>query len=90
MSAYDLVVIGGGSAGLTAARTAGRFGARSLLVERDLRLGWTASHYAKTVHPYPTYADGPWHAALSDVYARLFENQRATGALLGLRRKVVR
>ncbi|EST38264.1 hypothetical protein N566_08315, partial [Streptomycetaceae bacterium MP113-05] len=44
MSAYDLVVIGGGSAGLTAARTAGRFGARTLLVERD-RLGgdclWT-------------------------------------------------
>ncbi|MFP3992862.1 FAD-dependent oxidoreductase, partial [Streptomyces sp. E11-3] len=41
---YDLVVIGGGSAGLTAARTAGRLGARTLLVERD-RLGgdclWT-------------------------------------------------
>ncbi|UQA97064.1 dihydrolipoyl dehydrogenase family protein [Streptomyces halobius] len=55
-----------------------------------VRLGWTASHYAKTVHPYPTYADGPWHAALSDVYARLFKNQWATGALLGLRRKVAR
>lgn len=43
-SAYDLLIIGGGSAGLTAARTAGRFGARTLLVERD-RLGgdclWT-------------------------------------------------
>ncbi|MCZ4126158.1 FAD-dependent oxidoreductase, partial [Streptomyces sp. H39-S7] len=38
MNRYDLVVIGGGSAGLTAARTAGRFGARTLLVERD-RLG---------------------------------------------------
>jgi pyruvate/2-oxoglutarate dehydrogenase complex dihydrolipoamide dehydrogenase (E3) component len=44
MSAYDLVVIGGGSAGLTAARTAGRFGARTLLVERDRLSGdclWT-------------------------------------------------
>src|SRR4051794_38225083 len=44
MRAYDLVVIGGGSAGLTAARLAGRLGARVLLVERD-RLGgdclWT-------------------------------------------------
>ncbi|WP_197287791.1 dihydrolipoyl dehydrogenase family protein [Streptomyces apocyni] len=58
-----------------------------------VRLGWTASRYAKTVHPYPTYADGPWHAALSDVYARLHQGRgvrRATGALLALRRKVWR
>ncbi|NUR57274.1 MAG: FAD-dependent oxidoreductase, partial [Catenulispora sp.] len=44
MSSYDLVVVGGGSAGLTAARLAGRLGARVLLAERD-RLGgdclWT-------------------------------------------------
>ncbi|GAU66953.1 oxidoreductase [Streptomyces sp. NBRC 110611] len=44
MNPYDLVVIGGGSAGLTAARTGGRLGARTLLIERD-RLGgdclWT-------------------------------------------------
>ncbi len=50
----------GGSAGLTAARTAGRFGARTLLVERD-RLGgdclWTGCvpskallHVAAEVH----------------------------------------
>ncbi|WP_405219193.1 dihydrolipoyl dehydrogenase family protein [Agrococcus sp. Ld7] len=41
---WDLVVIGGGSAGLTAARSAAGFGARVLLIERD-RLGgdclWT-------------------------------------------------
>ena len=41
---YDLVVIGGGSAGLTAATFAGRVGARVLLVDRE-RLGgdclWT-------------------------------------------------
>ena len=35
-----------------------------------VRLGWTPSQYARTVHPYPTYADGPWHAALLDVYDR--------------------
>ncbi|MEV8310870.1 FAD-dependent oxidoreductase [Streptomyces flavidovirens] len=53
-----------------------------------VRLGWTASQYAKTVHPYPSYTDGPWHAALSDVYDRLAAHRRITGALLGLRRKV--
>ncbi|MGK5448615.1 dihydrolipoyl dehydrogenase family protein [Streptomyces radiopugnans] len=55
-----------------------------------VRLGWTASEYARTVHPYPTYADGPWHTALTDVYARLARGSRATGALLALRRKVRR
>ncbi len=57
---YDLVVIGGGSAGLTAASTARRLGARVALVERD-RLGgdctWTGCvpskallHAAKVAH----------------------------------------
>jgi pyruvate/2-oxoglutarate dehydrogenase complex dihydrolipoamide dehydrogenase (E3) component len=55
-----------------------------------VRLGWTPSQYAATVHPYPTYADGPWHAALGDVYARLARHRRILGALLGLRRKVQR
>ncbi|CAJ1424605.1 unnamed protein product, partial [Effrenium voratum] len=36
---YDVVVIGAGSGGLTAAKTAARFGARALLVERLPRLG---------------------------------------------------
>jgi pyruvate/2-oxoglutarate dehydrogenase complex dihydrolipoamide dehydrogenase (E3) component len=55
-----------------------------------VRLGWTASDYAKTVHPYPTYADGPWHTALTDVYARLARGSGAIAALLNLRRKVRR
>jgi pyruvate/2-oxoglutarate dehydrogenase complex dihydrolipoamide dehydrogenase (E3) component len=53
-----------------------------------VRLGWTPSQYAKTVHPYPSYTDGPWHTALTDVYARLARARPLTGALLGLRRKV--
>ncbi|MHC0430966.1 dihydrolipoyl dehydrogenase family protein [Streptomyces sp. O3] len=55
-----------------------------------VRLGWTAAQYARTVHPYPTYADGPWHAALQDVYARVDGARRATDALLGLRRRIRR
>jgi pyruvate/2-oxoglutarate dehydrogenase complex dihydrolipoamide dehydrogenase (E3) component len=41
---YDLVVIGGGSAGLTAVTMAARLGARSLLVDRD-SLGGDCLHY---------------------------------------------
>lgn len=41
---YDLVVIGGGSAGLTAVTMAARLGARSLLVDRE-RLGGDCLHY---------------------------------------------
>ncbi|MEV0889078.1 FAD-dependent oxidoreductase [Streptomyces microflavus] len=55
-----------------------------------VRLGWTASAYAKTVHPYPTYADGPWHTALVDVYGRLARGRGVIGTLLGLRRRVRR
>ncbi|WP_415949125.1 dihydrolipoyl dehydrogenase family protein [Streptomyces sp. KLOTTS4A1] len=55
-----------------------------------VRLGLTPARFARTVHPYPTYADGPWHAALTEVYARLARGRRVTGALLGLRRAVRR
>ncbi|MYS23800.1 Pyruvate/2-oxoglutarate dehydrogenase complex, dihydrolipoamide dehydrogenase (E3) component [Streptomyces sp. DvalAA-14] len=51
-----------------------------------VRLGWTAAEYARTVHPYPTYADGPWHTALADVYAGLARRGGPIGALLKLRR----
>ncbi|MEV6958097.1 FAD-dependent oxidoreductase [Streptomyces sp. NPDC051207] len=53
-----------------------------------VRLGWTPSHYAKTVHPYPGYTDGPWHAAHTGVYERLAAHRTLTGAVLDLRRKV--
>ncbi|WAX77475.1 dihydrolipoyl dehydrogenase family protein [Streptomyces sp. KMM 9044] len=55
-----------------------------------VRLGWTPSDYARTVHPYPTYADGPWHTALADVHARLARGSGPIGALLKLRRAVLR
>ena len=35
MADYDLIVLGGGSAGLTAAGAAAQLGARTLLVERN-------------------------------------------------------
>ncbi len=44
MNQYDLVVIGGGSAGLTAATVGGRVGARTLLVDKE-RLGGDCLYY---------------------------------------------
>ncbi|WP_187645606.1 FAD-dependent oxidoreductase [Streptomyces sp. TRM49041] len=55
-----------------------------------VRRGWTPSGYARTVHPYPTYADAPWHTALADVHARLDRGSGLIGALLKLRRRVIR
>jgi pyruvate/2-oxoglutarate dehydrogenase complex dihydrolipoamide dehydrogenase (E3) component len=42
---YDLGVIGGGAAGLTAAAGAARFGAKTILIERSGKLGGDCLHY---------------------------------------------
>ena len=36
---WDMIVVGGGSAGLAAARVAARGGAQTLLIERQTKLG---------------------------------------------------
>ena len=43
MKNYDVIVIGGGTAGMIAATASARSGARTLLVERDGYLGGTAT-----------------------------------------------
>lgn len=42
---YDLGIIGGGAAGLTAASGAARLGARTLLIEKESKLGGDCLHY---------------------------------------------
>ncbi|MFC1417710.1 dihydrolipoyl dehydrogenase family protein [Streptacidiphilus cavernicola] len=57
-----------------------------------VRLKWTPSQLAATVHPYPTHADGPWLAALAEVRRNLTtpRTRAVTGALVRLRRGVLR
>ena len=42
---YDLGIIGGGAAGLTAAAGAARFGAKTLLIEKAGKLGGDCLHF---------------------------------------------
>jgi len=42
---YDLAIIGGGAAGLTAASGAARLGAKTLLIEKEDKLGGDCLHY---------------------------------------------
>src|SRR5512139_383063 len=42
---YDIGIIGGGAAGLTVAAGASQLGAKTLLVERETRLGGDCLHY---------------------------------------------
>ncbi len=50
--------------------------------------GLTTSDIAGTTHPYPTYSDGVWNAAIADVRARLGSprGRRTLAALFWLRR----
>ncbi|MEN8262867.1 MAG: FAD-dependent oxidoreductase [Nitrospirota bacterium] len=57
---YDIGILGGGAAGLTAASGASRFGAKTLLIEKEKELGGDCLHYGcvpsktliKTAHVY--------------------------------------
>lgn len=49
--------------------------------------GLTTRDLARVTHAYPTYNDGPWNAAISDVQEQLERpaTRRALGALAGIR-----
>lgn len=51
--------------------------------------GMTTSDIAGTTHPYPTYSDGMWNAAVADVRERLASpvTRRAIAALIWFRRR---
>lgn len=59
-------------------------GELTLAVKNGLR----TRDLAATIHPYPTYADGPWNAAISDATESLTRGAlaRGVGALAAVRR----
>ena len=54
-----------------------------------IRHGLRTRDLAGTTHPYPTYNDGPWNAAIADVRLRLNRpgTVRATRVLATVRRR---
>ncbi len=61
--AYDLGILGGGAAGLTAAAGAARLGARTLLIERGSRLGGDCLHFGCVPSKTLIRAAGVWATA---------------------------
>ncbi len=54
-----------------------------------VRLGLRARDLASTMHPYPTFGDGAWNAAVAEVRTRLAAPvaRRGTAVLVALRRR---
>jgi pyruvate/2-oxoglutarate dehydrogenase complex dihydrolipoamide dehydrogenase (E3) component len=92
MDGFTRLVIGPRGRIVGATVVAPRAGETIAHLAAAVRLGWSASQYAATVHPYPTYADGPWNAALAETGARLESpgTRWVAGMLLGARRRWIR
>lgn len=60
---YDLGIIGGGAAGLTAAAGAARFGAKTLLIEKTERLGGDCLHFGCVPSKTLIHTAGVWALA---------------------------
>ncbi len=58
-TAFDVVVVGSGSAGSTAAIAAGRYGARTLLIDRLPFLGGTSTAVLDTFYAFYTPGEAP-------------------------------
>ena len=73
---YDVVVIGGGPAGMAAALSALKKGAKVLVVERDVRLGGILNqciHNGFGLHYFGEELTGPEYA---DRFVKLVEKRR--------------
>ena len=77
---YDVLVAGGGVAGISAAVSAARMGARTLLIERYGFLGGMAT--AGLVNPFMSYYSSTGELLVGGVMTELCERMRGVGGML--------
>jgi len=80
MASYDVLVAGGGPAGAAAAITAGRLGAKTLLVERYGFLGGMAT--AGLVSPFMVSRSSSGETIMSPFFSEIVDRLRSRGAAL--------
>lgn len=69
---YDVVVVGGGSAGVPAAIAASRNGSRVLMIEKNGYLGGTAT--ASMVNPLMSYQDNDGNHVIGGILTEIIDN----------------
>lgn len=84
---YDVLVCGGGTAGLTAALAAARNGARTMLVERFGYIGGTLVNGAGPLHSfynlYMAYQEAPKQQLVRGIPQEIVERMMAAGGSFG-------
>ena len=79
MESYDVIVCGGGTAGMIAAAAAARTGARTLVVEREGYLGGTATYGI----PFLGFFSGNGQQVVGGLAQKLVERMTAAGGCSG-------
>lgn len=78
---YDVIVCGGGLAGIAAAISSARLGARTLLIERYGFLGGLST--AGLVNPFMSYQTSDGKQLIGGIFTEIIERMSSLGAMLG-------
>ena len=85
MKKYDLIVVGGGFAGVAAALAAARAGVKVLMVEKSNCLGGAAVNcLVNPFMPYRTQMDGRWVDLSAGIFKEIHSRLESRNAMRGI------